>query len=76
MEELKEHVRKVYATAEKRKCEKIEHNDLLYKSDNYNPPKNSVSVTYMGTKYKSKKQCCYCENITMNTLNKYLLKNE
>lgn len=50
-----------------------EKNDIItFYSVNYNPPKNSVCVIYNGKEYKSKKQCCILENITMTQLNNYL----
>ena len=68
MEDLKQHVRDVYS----REQTKFDNRESYYKSDNYIPPKNSIPVIYNGKEYKSKAQCCYCENISISTLNKYL----
>jgi len=43
-----------------------------YFSNSYTPPKNAKPVIYKGKAYKSKTQCCYCENITKTELSKYL----
>ena len=43
-----------------------------YNNPEYNPPKNAKSIIYKGRVYKSKKQCCIIENISLNFLNKYL----
>ena len=54
------------------KKEAIEKEKEFYSFDNYIPPKNAKPVTYNGKEYKSKKQCCVLEEISLNTLNKYL----
>lgn len=54
------------------KKEKEKNDIITFYSVNYNPPKNSICVIYNGKEYKSKKQCCILENITMTQLNNYL----
>lgn len=58
-----------------REKERINHIKEYYSTNNYIPPKNAKPVIYKGKEYKSKKQCCILEKISLNTLNKYLLIN-
>lgn len=49
---------------------------LKYALDTYKAPKGSKSVTYKGTTYQSKKQCCVLNDISESDLKHYLLNNE
>lgn len=48
----------------------------FYSFKNYVPTKNSVAITYKGTKYLSKAQCIALEGITRKELDNYLKENK
>jgi len=44
----------------------------FYSFENYKPNHKAVPVTYKGTQYLSKVQCCVLEGITRKELEEYL----
>ncbi len=56
----------------KKSTKNLKNSKNFYSFENYKPNKNSVPVTYKGTKYLSKAQCMALEGITRKELDAYL----
>lgn len=54
----------------------IKTNKEKYSFKNYKVNKNCKPVTYKGTEYLSKTQCCVLEGITRKELEEYLGNNQ